>query len=229
MREFKAGVVDPRTVPTKGLGEYFATTYAGYLGEVQNRLWELHQALEGPGFISATFQKEVWSIQLRICIELLCFAVVDFDQVKNGLIGARQRSKIDLDVILKKRKDALVWPISLPGNWETSLPSIADGSAPICRYASLTNPKAATKSKGQLDNMVHGQRRPRKADPGHLTFEQIYTIYLEVKAFGERQLIWDAEGKGWFVDVRKEYRQATGNSIVDFDLFFIERIPPSEK
>ena len=48
-------VVDPKGVPNKDLGGCLAETYAGYLGEVQNRVCELRQALRGHRFISESF------------------------------------------------------------------------------------------------------------------------------------------------------------------------------
>lgn len=222
MRKLKQGVIEPKTVPLRDLGKYFATTYAGYLAEVQNRLWQLEHSEVGKNIDSGGFQKEIWAIQLRICIELLCFAVVDFDQVRHGLIGSKQRSKIDLDAILKKRKDSVVWPVSVPSTWDTDMAAVATGDAPLCTYELLKTPSDAIVLKGHLDNIVHGQRRPRKEDAGHLSMDEIYNAFQEIKSFGERQLIRDAAGNGWFVDLRTEFRQPTGKQTADFKLFFID-------
>lgn len=228
MRNLKPGVIEPKTVPMGELGEYFASTYAGYLGEVQNRLWQLEQSDVGRNIDSGEFQKEIWAIQLRICVELLCFAVVDFDQVKHGLLGSKQRSKIDLDTILKKRKDGVVWPLAVASTWDTDMAQIATGTAPLCAYELLKSPSDAIGLKGRLDNIVHGQRRPRKEDAGHLSMDEIHNAFLEIKSFGERQLIRDADGNGWFVDLRTEFRKPTGKQTVDFKLFFIDLSEPHD-
>ena len=60
---------DPRGCWSKGrakqrFGDCLAETYAGYLVEVQNRVCELRPALRGHGFISESFQNEVWVIHI---------------------------------------------------------------------------------------------------------------------------------------------------------------------
>ncbi len=212
MRRLRYGLIDPNKVPKDDLNDYMATTYSGYMAEVQNRLWELHQALDGTSFVSQTFQKEVWAIQLRICIELLCFAVVDFDQVNNGVLGTSQRSTIDLDKILKKRKENSNWPVSFPSDWNTSFEELASGRAPLCHYPNLNSVSETTNLKGRLDNIVHGERRPRKEKNGHLNFKDIYQVFVNLKAFSERQAIVGDNGEGWLLDAREEYQKATGAS-----------------
>ncbi len=221
MRKLKQGLVEPKTVPEEDLNKYFASTYAGYLCEVQNRLWQLKHSDVGRNIDSGEFQKEVWALQLRICVELLCFAVVDFDQVKHGLLGTNQKSKKDLDTILKKRKDVLVWPRAVRSTWDTNIVEVTKGVAPFCEYQLLKSPSAAIGLKGQLDNIVHGQRRPRKENTGHLPMKEIYKAFSEIKTFGERQLIQDANGNGWFVDLRNEFCKPTGQQDTDCKIYLI--------
>ncbi|MEM7720429.1 MAG: hypothetical protein AAF222_14615 [Pseudomonadota bacterium] len=208
-KKLRPGLIDPHDIPQEDIQDYVATTYAGYLREVQNRLWEVNRPLFGSGEFTVDFYREVLSLQLRICIELLCFAVADFDQVTGGLIGRSKRAKIDIDPILKKRKNKEVWPSAVDPNWQGQMGDQGQTTVPQVVIPDFTNAKEISALKGRLDDLVHGQRRPRPIDEGRLSINEVLQIGERLKHFADRQVIVDHSGQGWFVDSRPEYRRPT--------------------
>lgn len=208
--KLRPGLIDPHNIPEQDIAAYLAITYGGYLSEVQNRLWETDQFLEDPRGSTVDFCRELLSVQLRICIELLCFAVIDFDQITSGLIGKSKRARIDLNPILKKRKDTKVWPSAIDPNWNGQVADQGQVEVPTVSIPGFAYPKEIAALKGRLDDIVHGQRRPRQTNDGRLSFDEILQIRNRLKHFADRQVIVDQEGQGWFIDSRQEYGKPTG-------------------
>lgn len=209
-KKLRPGLIDPHAIPEKDIPDYVATTYGGYLTEVQNRLWEVSHPVFGSAGFTADFYREVLSLQLRVCIELLCFAVADFDQITGGLIGKSKRTKIDLDTVLGNRRDREVWPSAVDPNWKGEMADQGETAVPLVVIPEFTNAKEISELKGKLDDLVHGRRRPRPTDDGRLSIDEVIQVRDRLKHFADRQVIVDQAGQGWFVDSRPEYRQPTG-------------------
>ncbi|MEO0393644.1 MAG: hypothetical protein AAF213_10425, partial [Pseudomonadota bacterium] len=223
MVKLRKGLLDPRDVAQEDIPAWLATTYGGYLTEIQNRLWEVHPQHFSDREHSQQFYREVLALQLRICLELIAHSIGDLDQLHHGTFSPTKRSKNNIPKTLKGRQSSSLWPrIVHPQAPYTEAPW-QDGHIALIKPRHLQSVLEIKNLKGRIDDLIHGLPRPRKNEEGRLSLEDLLSSYNEIKAFADRQLITDEKTFCWYIDSRNEFRKPTGK-----DAEIIISIRPSE-
>jgi len=209
MSNLMNGLVDPHDIPSDDLEDYLASNHRGYLAEIQNRLWEVTSERLFKSGLSRPLCTELLASQLRICFELVGFAIDGFDQVERG--PPKKLNKwINIGNLLSKRKDTSVWPKVVDPTWTTPIDANGGNSIPFVDIKNMANAQETVSLKGKLDANVHAERRPRKKASGMMTFEELIDISRRLKLFVDRHVIIDVGGSGWYIDSRREFRLGDG-------------------
>ena len=206
MAKLIEGLIEPNSVPQTDLEHYLSTTYAGYLREAQERLWFCeymnHSGLAKESHVIL----QTKSLQLRMCTELLSYALKSFDEAFNGIAGRHKRTMNDPEKIIKDLRDTTLWPQVV----DPDAPNINfDDPSEVClnltKVTGLKSSKDLIGLEGKLGNILHAKQRPRKDSTGQLAWNEIDDIARRLKLLFDRHVISLGEGHGWYFDSRAEY------------------------
>ncbi|MEO0590642.1 MAG: hypothetical protein AAFZ11_08790 [Pseudomonadota bacterium] len=231
VKKLREGLIDPHVIQPEDVPEYVATTYGGYFEAIQNRLWGIEYFLNRGNEFPVDFVIESVALQLRLCVEDVAFAIRDFDQILNGLIGKSKRTKNDVSRVLGKRKDRSVWPRPIDPSYDTNaISSAGEFELPCILVRQFESQESLKELEGKLGSFLHSESRPRSKvyHSGSLGFLQITAKRL--KLFSDRHLIVDGLGNGWLLDSRRAFRSPTNDpraTSVNQVKEFAEDLPPS--